>query len=332
MKALPLLLALSLPLCAQVRTWKNTAGKSIKAELITADDTHVTLKRPYSNKKYKIALDTLSEGDQEFVKKWLTIKSEEIEAAKAAAAKKEADRIVFNGQKLIAGQINELKGMPLPEKWQKAFGHKTYDAKIILPPNFDPNKKYPIIQHFVAGTGNPLGSLNSHKHVTSSNNCVAFAVYTSAGNTVHPIYDMCNLLEEKWGVKTKKWPLIHTGFSGGGKKTGMLAADMVEQGMHLVGCFASGVNENRFEHTLERVASKTATKKRYKKMAVWLNSATSDTIADPEDHKRVERQMKESGIKITKIFTFEGGHVPGWGSLPEGIKWILDNSDANLGE
>lgn len=69
---------------AEMRTFTNKNGKSLKAEIVSKTDTHVKLKTVSSKgeKVYSIAIDTLSDKDQEYIKNW---KDE------AALAKKFAD-------------------------------------------------------------------------------------------------------------------------------------------------------------------------------------------------------------------------------------------------
>lgn len=71
----PALLALCLLLAipANARTFTNTAGKTIEAEIINATMTTVTLKLA-SGKKSNLKLSLLSEADQKHVKKWLAEK------------------------------------------------------------------------------------------------------------------------------------------------------------------------------------------------------------------------------------------------------------------
>jgi hypothetical protein len=68
----PLLLIfalLSLPLAAEVRTFRNTKGDEIKAEIISATATHAELKRA-DGKSFKVALTMLSEADRKWIAEW----------------------------------------------------------------------------------------------------------------------------------------------------------------------------------------------------------------------------------------------------------------------
>ena len=71
MKTLPCCLAvlLLLPLHAEVRTFKNDKGVEIKAELISATETHAELKRE-DGKRYTVPVRSLSEADQKWITEW----------------------------------------------------------------------------------------------------------------------------------------------------------------------------------------------------------------------------------------------------------------------
>jgi hypothetical protein len=64
------LLALA-PLCRAQREFISSDGKKLLADLVSASDAEVTLKRASDGKEFKLALDRLSEADQGFVKEWL---------------------------------------------------------------------------------------------------------------------------------------------------------------------------------------------------------------------------------------------------------------------
>lgn len=59
---------------AEMRDWKNKAGKTIKAEINSATKEEVVLKMA-NGKNYKVAVNSLSEADQKFIVKWLSEQS-----------------------------------------------------------------------------------------------------------------------------------------------------------------------------------------------------------------------------------------------------------------
>lgn len=70
MKTMLLITALLLqPLHAELRTFKNTKGQEIKAELVSATATHADL-RLESGKRSTVALTLLSEEDRKWIAEW----------------------------------------------------------------------------------------------------------------------------------------------------------------------------------------------------------------------------------------------------------------------
>ena len=92
---------------AEVRAWKTADGaKTLLAEYVRSGDGKVTIRRKSDRKDFTISLNTLSEADQEWVKK----KEAEVAAEKeeGEATVKEVDR---EFAKLLTGS------------WEKAEGH-----------------------------------------------------------------------------------------------------------------------------------------------------------------------------------------------------------------
>src|SRR5689334_6777693 len=59
----------ALPLYAELRTFKNTKGEEIKAEMVNATDSHVELKRE-DGRKFLVPLASLSEADRTWIAEW----------------------------------------------------------------------------------------------------------------------------------------------------------------------------------------------------------------------------------------------------------------------
>jgi hypothetical protein len=71
MKWLLLIFAALVPvrLHAELRAFKNTKGEEIKAEMVSATDTHAELKRE-DGRKFNVPLATLSEADRKWIAEW----------------------------------------------------------------------------------------------------------------------------------------------------------------------------------------------------------------------------------------------------------------------
>ena len=107
MKFLPFFLAVlfSSFLHAEVHTWTNTQGKSIKATFISTDDQHIIVQKEGSEKLSKIKKEALCPEDLNYVKK---ISAPQPSSSKKATKKEEKkDKVVFEPK-----MIYEVKNVP----------------------------------------------------------------------------------------------------------------------------------------------------------------------------------------------------------------------------
>ncbi len=81
---LPILIGLAFsPLVvaeSSLRTWTNSEGKTITAELVELNDGVATL-RMENGRRYEVSLETLSEADNEYAAEWTAAKEAEARAA-----------------------------------------------------------------------------------------------------------------------------------------------------------------------------------------------------------------------------------------------------------
>src|SRR5690606_33023701 len=103
------LLTLSLP-PLQARTWPDTQGRTIEADLVSADETSVVLKK--DDRDVTLPLETRSEEDRRHVTHWL----EESANQRAAAA----GPLDVDGKELTpGGKINVYEHYYSPEQCER---------------------------------------------------------------------------------------------------------------------------------------------------------------------------------------------------------------------
>lgn len=118
---------------ADTRVFTNRDGKTIRAELISADETQIQIKTP-AGRKFTLKIDQLSDEDQEFVR-------EKIEADKEAAeeekAKLEKAAAAVRARQAIVDFSNENlgKGVGDGECWTLA--DRAYQVAKIQRPGGD---------------------------------------------------------------------------------------------------------------------------------------------------------------------------------------------------
>jgi hypothetical protein len=133
-----LLLTLSLSPSLPARTWTDKDGRSIEAEIVSADGLQVTVNK--GGKEFKLPLDRLSDKDQEFVKTWAEEQKDKEKAADTAEdapGAAAAGGLTFDGKPLVAGgKTNLFEYDYSPEQLantKKVKGNPTYKAEYAPP-------------------------------------------------------------------------------------------------------------------------------------------------------------------------------------------------------
>jgi predicted esterase len=113
---------------AVARTWVSADGRHLEAEFVRATATEVTLLRAADRREFTVALDSLSEGDRQ----WVRDKVTELEKPEPVA-----------GQGVFAGKVTgEWEKMEFGSLKFRFFGGKSLDAR----------KSYPLVV-FLHGRG-----------------------------------------------------------------------------------------------------------------------------------------------------------------------------------
>ena len=80
---------------AEVRTWTSAEGNTIEAELITASDKEVTIRRVSDGRRFSLPLERLSEADRDWVASFAFSKPlPPAEVAKLTEIPKDSDGII----------------------------------------------------------------------------------------------------------------------------------------------------------------------------------------------------------------------------------------------
>ena len=95
---------------AESRTWTNSEGKTLDGEYVRSTDKEVQVKLG-NGKTVKLVLGTLSQDDQDFVKKTV---EEEKAKAEAAAAEKGRAKLSFKWAKKMEPVMKEAQEYDLP--------------------------------------------------------------------------------------------------------------------------------------------------------------------------------------------------------------------------
>ena len=129
-------------------------------------------------------------------------------------------------------------------------------------------------------------------------------------------------LRSQWPAE-KASPLAFGGFSGGSKYTGWLAAAFAAQGRNVMGVYLSGCNENALLHAARAFE---VLDEKFRKVPVFLQSGVNDTVATPEDHRRIARELERAGFVNVRIAAAPGGHEVNPELLGEALEWYASRA------
>jgi surfactin synthase thioesterase subunit len=101
------------------------------------------------------------------------------------------------------------------------------------------------------------------------------------------------------------WPLAFGGFSGGAKRSGVLAFLSTVEGRTPIGIFLGGCNEPTPVMVLDAYREPLP---QFLKIPVFLSSGSRDPVATPEQHEEVARQLAAAGFSALRLETYPGRH------------------------
>ena len=200
---------------------------------------------------------------------------------------------------------------------------------IAVPTDFDPEVPNPIL--LLSGSSDGDGSsIRVMPAFTNVALRLGWMVIAADGPFGKPVLDnpawrwalISSLLEHihKTWPRSRRWPIVAAGVSGGGKWSGVMGAVLANKGYNLAGVFMSGVNQDLASESAKLYSPAT----RYKNTPIYLSGGTEDKIATPQQHQEVKESLLHSGFKIVRLETFEGGHALSETELRKALRWFIE--------
>jgi len=128
------------------------------------------------------------------------------------------------------------------------------------------------------------------------------------------------MIRSDW-PQSAQWPVAFAGFSGGAKRSGILAAMLAgNRGFKICGMFLAGINSDRV----------TAAYKDYQPPAtflnvpIWISSGTADQIAQPGAQEAVYYSLKRTGFQYVRLEKFFGSHALKSGEIQRALHWFRE--------
>jgi hypothetical protein len=128
------------------------------------------------------------------------------------------------------------------------------------------------------------------------------------------------MIRNDW-PQSAQWPVAFEGFSGGAKRSGILAAMLADnRGFKICGMFLAGINSDRV----------TAACKDYHPPAdffnvpIWISSGTADQIAPPGAQEGVYYSLKPTDFQHVRLEKFFGGHALKSTEVQRSLHWFRE--------
>lgn len=312
---------------ADGRTWTDTKGRSIEAELLRVEDTAAIVNR--GGKELTLPLEMLCEADKQFVEQW-----RKEHAATGSGTSSSAGNLTLDGKPIENGGKMNVIERPLSAEAMKALQKDkenkdtTLKLAVAVPRDFNPAapQKYFFVVTAVNSEAE-RASGNISKFGMYSKSCVdagwvCLAVDSNAGKpkTGWAMWEALGLLEKEWtGFKSSAFAT--GGFSGGAKGCWWEAAYLAKNKFNVAGVFMGGCNEDRSETNRKELSAPSAA---FRKIRGYVSMGKADTIATIAHSEAVLKSLKSSGIRDLKSGVHDGGHSFHKPHFDEALKWFAE--------
>ena len=350
----PLLVSLT-----PARTWTDTLGREIEAEMVKADSSSVVVKR--GGKELILPLGKLSQEDKDYVTEWLdkhdaSGKSPAAEGqggsgqSPATEGPDESGRVADRSPKGKPGSAMQFDGKPLepggkmnvfeypyaPEVLErvskKLKGKDTgYKLAIAVPNDFDPAQPQQVFFACCAvnsadeGRSGNCGVFGMYAESCVANGWVCITYDSNLGRPDHEtdLTESINKLKQQWpGIST--WKIAVGGFSGGSKACFEPCTYLLKEKFNVVGAFLAGCNSDYSQKYRDKFRAPSSG---YRKMKVFMSTGQTDGIATPASSQGVITSLKSNGMRNSKLELFEGGHEFSTAHFVAALKWFAEAAE-----
>lgn len=314
---------------ADARTWTDTKGRSIEADMLRVEDTAAIVNR--GGKEMTLPLEMLSEADKQFVEQW---RKEHAANPQQGGGSPSTGNLTLDGKPIEKGGKMNLIERPLSAEAVKALQkdkeNKDATLKLALAVPWDFNPAVPQKYFFVVTAVNSeaeRASGNISKFGMYSKSCVdagwvCLAVDSNAGKpkTGWAMWEALSLLEKEWsGFKSSTFAT--GGFSGGAKGCWWEAAYLAKNKFDVAGVFMGGCNEDRSESNRKELSAPSAA---FRKIRGYVSMGKADTTATIAHSEAVLKSLKSNGIRDLKSGVHDGGHSFHKPHFEEALKWFAE--------
>jgi hypothetical protein len=238
------------------------------------------------------------------------------------------------GQQVQGGKMVEIH-FPVSKYFQGVAAQggnprvETGRAVLTFPPGFDPARRWPIL----------IVTSTTDMHRTSPMDAEWYRPATDAEGwmilasdaTIKPVQDSTpwrlamlgaalEAVRKDW-PQSAKWPVAFGGFSGGSKRSGILAAMLARGGLvNICGFFLSGINEDRVSPAYKTYQPGAD----FLNIPIWISGGMDDPIATPSLEGAVQMSLHRTGFKRVRVEHFIGTHQLKRSEVRLALRWFRE--------
>jgi hypothetical protein len=128
------------------------------------------------------------------------------------------------------------------------------------------------------------------------------------------------MIRDNWR-QSAQWPVAFAGYSGGAKRSGILAAMLARnRGFHICGMFLAGINSDRVSAAVKDYQPPPE----FFNIPIWISSGNADQIATPGAQEGVYFSIKRTGFKNVRLEKFFGGHSLKSSEIQRALRWFRE--------
>lgn len=204
---------------------------------------------------------------------------------------------------------------------------ETAKGAIVVPADFNPTNTWPVLVISATSDGS-ASSIRAMKSFVKTAVEEGWVVIAADGPNGKPQDDgdawrlamligVLDFVHKEWPA-SRKWPIACGGFSGGAKRSGLIAALMMKAGYKVVGIFMGGCNQDTATPGFLLYQPGPG----FKRIPIFLSSGASDTIATPEHNALVKQSLERGGFLSVRLESYSGGHQLNPEHLKAGLNWF----------
>lgn len=128
------------------------------------------------------------------------------------------------------------------------------------------------------------------------------------------------MIRNNW-PQSAQWPVAFAGFSGGAKRSGILAAMLANnRGFNIRGMFLAGINSDRVTAAYKDYSPPAG----FLNIPIWISSGMSDQVASPGAEEGVYYSLKRTGFQNVRLERFFGGHGLKSSEVQRALHWFRE--------